>query len=204
MRSLLASFIALLLLAPAATAKELASADVCGASGCRSVEDRRTREALLAGGKWISPPRSGPFYTARFTVRGAGAEGRGIVDRFEVTYLPSARAVRTTDERGEPVWQRIGAGAERAYRSATWNLRPLPASRIGEMGEPIRAAVDEVYCPACPSSTDGGWKGPATWTLAIGAAAVSAALGVGLVLLRRRHTSMRRRSGAGATAAEAP
>ncbi len=145
MRALIATLLAMALLAPAGSAKGPASAELCGASGCRSVDDRQIRDAPLADGEQISPPRAGPFFTVRFLLGGEGVMGRQTFDRFEATYLPSARAVRTTDERGEPVWRRMKPRAVRAYRKATWNLRPRPASRIGQMDDPIRAEVVDVY-----------------------------------------------------------
>ena len=133
MRALIATLLAVALLAPAARAKGPSFTEVCGASECRSVEDRRIRDALLGDAEQIPPPRAGPFFTVRFLVRGKMVMGHQTFDRFEASYLPSARAVRTTVEGSDPLWRRLGPGAVRAYRRATWSLRPLP----GEMHEPL-------------------------------------------------------------------
>jgi len=139
MRALIATLLAVALLAPAARAKGPSFTEVCGASECRSVEDDRIRDALVGDAEQISPPRAGPFFTVRFLVRSKMVMGHQTFDRFEASYLPSSRAVRTTGEGGDPLWRRLGPGAVRAYRRATWSLRPLPVARIGWMGEPIRA-----------------------------------------------------------------
>lgn len=60
MRALIATLLAVALLAPAARAKGPSFTEVCGASECRSVEDRRIRNALLGDAEQISPPRAGP------------------------------------------------------------------------------------------------------------------------------------------------
>jgi hypothetical protein len=186
MRPLALFAFALLALAiPAsASAKGVERADVCGASGCSRVDDEETRYALLVGGGQIDPPAPGPFYRVRVVMR----EGE-TRHRFNEDYLPSAGAIRVRGENGEPAWMKVPPETQRALERATAGTTPYPASRIGDMGVPVRASVDSVYCPACTSESSGGGNG-FPWWIAIAAAAAA------LLVVSARFYSARRRAAA--------
>jgi len=97
MRALIATLLAVALLAPAARAKGPSFTEVCGASECRSVEDRMIRDALLGDAEQISPPRAGPFFTVRFLVRGKMVMGRrrSTASRPPTCLLPAPSEPRT-------------------------------------------------------------------------------------------------------------
>ena len=49
--------------APAAVAKEITKAEVCGTDGCVSVDDEAGRMALMtSGGSPTDPPHAAPYY----------------------------------------------------------------------------------------------------------------------------------------------
>ena len=62
-RTLVLAAVAALALAvtPAASAKEITKAEVCGADGCRTA-DRGDREVLVNRGPSRTPPTAAPFY----------------------------------------------------------------------------------------------------------------------------------------------
>jgi hypothetical protein len=184
------AFALLALAVPAsASAKGVERADVCGASGCSSVDDEQTRYALLGGGEGIDPPKPGPFYRVRVVMR----EGE-TRHRFNEDWLPSEHAIRVRGENGEPVWMRVLPETERALERATAGTTPYPASRIGDMGEPIRPTVDSVFCPACRTSSDDGGGFP--WWIAIVAGGAAALLAVSGRFYSTRRRAAARPSGA--------
>src|SRR4051794_18742787 len=125
---------ATLFLAPAVTAsaKELASIRVCGASGCTSFAGGGGHDApILQSGAIIAAPATGaPFYrvTFRMAVPGsAPADG----PRWRVLYVPSKRAIRTGDPRtGQPVWLALLPDQRAAFEKVVRGTEPLPASRL--------------------------------------------------------------------------
>jgi len=72
--------------APAAVAKEVKKAEVCGPDGCVSADDEQTRMTLLEGGPPTNPPTAAPYYDVRITM----AEG----DETHSWASPPCRTVR--------------------------------------------------------------------------------------------------------------
>jgi hypothetical protein len=90
----LAAFATLALLAaPPAVAKEIKSAQVCGADACATTEDSGDREVLVNGGPPRTPPTAAPFYTLRVNIDTGG----GNTDHFEMTAVPARHALRGSD-----------------------------------------------------------------------------------------------------------
>lgn len=78
--------------APAAGAKEIQKAEVCGPNACASVDDEASRVVLLEGGPAGKPPAAAPYYDVRFEV--AHGDSR---ETFGFVAVPSKRAYRTDD-----------------------------------------------------------------------------------------------------------
>ena len=84
-----------LVLAAPVAAKEVVAAKVCGASGCREVEDKKSLLALHEGGSPTDPPgNASAFYRAEMEVRGEGRESF----TFEIALVPRARLIRANDD----------------------------------------------------------------------------------------------------------
>ena len=69
-RTLLLAAVAALALAaaPAAAAKEITKAEVCGPDGCTNVADRAVLPILANGGPPRTPPTAAPYYDVRVTM----------------------------------------------------------------------------------------------------------------------------------------
>jgi hypothetical protein len=104
--------------APAAGAKEIDKAQVCGPSACASVDDDASRLVLLEGGPPGKPPAAAPYYDVRFQVdHGEDRETFGFVA------VPSKRAYRTDD--GE--WWRLTDEMLAVIQKASVHKPPFPA-----------------------------------------------------------------------------
>ena len=132
-RTLVLATVAALALAaaPAAAAKELKSAQVCGADGCTTAGDSGDRALLVEGGPPRTPPTAAPFYMLRMVVDTGG----GHTDRFEVTAVPERRALRGLDGTWmemppdmAAVVSKLAAGAVFLVRAARGSRRFGPAS----------------------------------------------------------------------------
>lgn len=93
-RTLLLAAVAALALAaaPAAAAKEITKAEVCGPDGCTNVGDRATLPLLANGGSPRTPPAAAPYYDVRVTM----AEGDQDVT-WSFAAVPSRHAMRADD-----------------------------------------------------------------------------------------------------------
>src|SRR3954470_16248435 len=118
---LLAALVLLAALPATASAKELAAAQACGASGCDDVSALATAAVLEGGPPTSAPARAAPFYRLRFTMR-MGPERA----RFTTLYVPSLRLVRGDDG----VWMLPPATTVTALDRLVDGRRPLPASRL--------------------------------------------------------------------------
>ena len=149
-----------LAVAPAASAKEITKAEVCGAEGCRAA-DRGDREVLVNGGPSRTPPTAAPFYMVRFEVD----TGEGRTERWGITAVPERRALRAEDG----TWLEMPPDVAAVITKLAAGRRGFPAS--GLMG----AAPPPEPRPAAPADT----RSP-LWPEGVLIALVLAAGGFGL------------------------
>jgi hypothetical protein len=154
-----------------ATAKGVREAEVCGATGCRDVDDGNLF-AFLPDGSSARPPSAGaPFVTVTVTMEHDRSEGGG----FEYDYLPSLGLTRTHDLSTYGEWVKLSPRSRAALDGAIAGTKLRPAAQLGELPEPAPA-------PAHAPATDGG---PPSWAIS-GAALAAIAL---LALAARYATS---------------
>ena len=130
--------------APAAGAKEITKAEVCGADGC-STAAAADREVLGNGGPSRTPPTAAPFYMVRIEVD----HGGGQPVRWEMTAVPERRALRAEDG----TWLEMPPEVAAVIAKLTAGRRGFPAS--GLMGaapppEPRPAASADTGSPLWP------------------------------------------------------
>jgi hypothetical protein len=96
-RTLLLAAVAALALAaaPAALAKEITKAEVCGPDGCTSVGDKAVFPILANGGPPRTPPTAAPYYDIRITM----AEGEQNAT-WSFAAVPSETRCAQTTGRG--------------------------------------------------------------------------------------------------------
>jgi hypothetical protein len=144
-RLVLAAVVALALAAaPAAGAKEITKAEVCGADGC-STAAAADRQILGNGGPSRTPPTAAPFYMVRIAVD--AGEGRTV--RWEMTAVPERSALRADDG----TWMEMPPDVAAAITKLAAGRRGFPAS--GLMGaapppEPRPAAAADSGSPLWP------------------------------------------------------
>ena len=114
--------VAALALAPAALAKEIKQAQVCGSDGCAAVDDSSDREVLVNGGPPRTPPTAAPFYVVRLTVD----EGNGHSFRIRNEAVPLQRALRGDDG----TWMEMPESMYRLIARKTAHHRAYPASSL--------------------------------------------------------------------------
>jgi hypothetical protein len=172
-----------LALASAAEAKELVSAKVCGASDCRTVEDREALAALSEGGGPTEPPKASAFYQVDLTGRGDGERFT-----FTVVIVPEAGLMRGGTEAEGYTWMPVSPDAVREFRQMTRGLEPFPAAKLAGLDvRPPEARVDEVVLP--PAEPDAGGGGAPVWPwIAFGLPAL-ALLALAAARLRRPRPS---------------
>ena len=190
MRRLLAVAVpAVLLLAVPASAKEVLSAKVCGADGCKSIA--QADERLLAGGPEAQPP-AGPEPFVRLSML-IGVPGHH--ERVSLLFLPRSNLLLGGDG---ATWMHPASMSDVpaiARRVEAFPASALPASALrvsagdARSGAPLPA---EAYGAASTASASDGGSG--AWWPAPVAAAI--ALAAGAMLVRRRS---RREPPAGAT-----
>jgi hypothetical protein len=132
------------LLPAAATAKNVQSATICGASGCHQAMDADVSEALEAGATPALPPAHGaPWYRVRARMGGDGERGA-----LRLAIVPSRRLVRgCCSPGGGYVWRRMTAAGKRAYARLTRLLDPFPASSLRGVAPASAARVAEIDRP---------------------------------------------------------
>jgi hypothetical protein len=103
-----------------AAAKELDSATICGASGCRTIA--QPPESLASGEDGISDaiPAPGAFYTVELSVSSGGEP-----DSWRVYWIPDAETVAFRDESGRTTFERLSGAPLAAFRTATSGLEPF-------------------------------------------------------------------------------
>jgi hypothetical protein len=156
---------ALLLAAPAASAKEITKVRACGLDGCVSTRDPAILSGLTDGGPPVVPPR---MQGGVISLRAAVSDGHRTVAHFTSWWVPSLRMLVTEDG----TWMRPPAGSVAALDRATGGLEPLPGSTI--VSEPPAAT------PAAVTPKDD--SGPSWLLIALPAAALLA----GALLVVRR------------------
>jgi hypothetical protein len=185
MTRLLAALIAVsaLVATPAAApAKEVTSATVCGAAGCKSTNDKA---AVAAAGENGGPPTTPPRHRAAFyriTVH-----IKGDPEPFRLLIAPSIGRVRGPDG----TWSSLPHRAANAWHDVIRGVRPFPAAKLAIVEPSTPPSVNGRALPphndtAAPKQTAGG----TSWGLiaSIMAAGVAAfALGAALVTRRRRR-----------------
>jgi hypothetical protein len=172
------ALLALLALPVTASAKEVKSATVCGASGCHTVTGSAARNVVEGGGP-AGPPAAAPFYSVRVKI----AIGAGRTDSWRTAWVPSRDRVRGLDEVNHRyAWMTASAGQADALNAAARGLTPFPASRLSGWARPVSTATSPPPAPQ-QSETSFDWL-PAV--LIVLAAAAAAAAG-GLALRRHRR-----------------
>jgi hypothetical protein len=150
-----------LLAAPAAVAKEITKAEVCGSGGnCAVVDDEQGRMALMSGGNPTDPPRAAPYYEVR-------AEMSHGDEHATITFVtvPSRRAVRYDDG----MWYAMTAEQVALIQKLTTDMKALPAAGLVGAAEPPEPQ------PAPAATDDGGsllWPEGVLLALALGVAGV--------------------------------
>jgi len=146
-RTLVLAAVAVLALAvaPAAPAKEIAKAEVCGADGC-STAAGDDRQVLGHGGASRMPPAAASFYMVRIEVDTSA----GTTERWEMTAVPDRRALRAEDG----TWLEMPPEVAAVIAKLTEGRRGFPAS--GLMGaapppEPRSAPTPDADSPLWPA-----------------------------------------------------
>ena len=201
MKLILPTLIAVsLLAAPAAAgAKELASATVCGASGCNHASHPAAFLPALEGAPPAAggPSRPHPFYRLRVVVD----EGRAS-ERMPLLAVPHGNYLRGPDG----VWMEASADVLGRITTVAGELRPFSASRLpGVSSAPRRSHSDVDASPSpTPSSVSDAHRGSFPW-LAAGTAAGAVLIAGGLALaLRRIRQARRGRAGSARIGAPTP
>jgi hypothetical protein len=168
-----------------APAKEVKSATVCGAAGCkRSADTAAVAAAVENGGPPTSPPRHGAaFYRVTVHIK-------GDPEPFRLLVAPGIGQVRGPDG----AWFSLPESAVTAWRDVVRGVRPFPAAKLPDV-EP--SAPPSVQGGALTPHTDTAAPVPAkeptggtSWGLIAGitAAAVAVlALAASLIARRRRR-----------------
>jgi hypothetical protein len=184
MRRLLAAPVAVLVIAAlpaAAVAKEVKSATICGAAGCKTAKDNAAVVAAVEnGGPPSTPPsRAAAFY--RVTVRIVG-------DPVPLRLLVAPAISRLRAQDG--TWLALPQRSVAAWRAVVGDVKAFPASKLRDID------------PSAPPTVRGGALAPQTYggapaeaadessgppvALLAGAGAALAALAIMLLGVRRR------------------
>ena len=118
--------LAALALAGSASAKEINSIAVCGASGCVDIVERGDMHAYVEGSDAIAAPAVSEYYTVKVTV-----EGEGEDFTWTSYYVPSANVLAGIGEPTEIVsWVQMPERSRGLFAAATVKLEPFPVPRI--------------------------------------------------------------------------
>jgi hypothetical protein len=173
MRSLVLAVALLLAVAPAAAAKEITKAEVCGPDGCTAVADVAVAPILGNGGPPRTPPTAAPYYDVRLTM----AEGDQNAT-WSFAAVPARHAMRADDG----TWMQMAPDAAALVTKTAAGRKPYPA---GEMAgwvaapdpKPEPASTDSPLPHAKPGSSllpSGGWpEGVIVALIAVAAAFVA-------------------------------
>lgn len=122
---LVTAAVAVLALPASATAKEISSVTVCGASGCRTIQ--HPSQDIASGGDGIADPAPAlaPFHTVRFTVDHEGGK-----DSWQIFYVPQPAFLAFRGDDGRVTFERLEGDALAEFRAATRGVDPYPAPAI--------------------------------------------------------------------------
>lgn len=158
--------LAALVSAPAAYAKEITKARVCGLDGCVTTRDPAVLAALMDGGAPQVPPgAAGGVISVRATV---GLPDGTSAGQFTSWWVPSVRMLVSEDG----TWMGLTPPARAEIARLAARFEPFPGSTIGLPDEPVR--------PAPARAADGGGTSRLLIALPI------AALAAGALLVLRR------------------
>ena len=173
-------------LAPAAVAKELQGASICGAERCVDVPKDDLGFELIEGNSYATPPKHAErFYRVELRIGGGGHH-----ETFELVLLP--RLAYLSDFGGRPnTWLALYDDGARIYRQLTAPLEPFPAADTARMlaaadsgpdREPSQPSTPAAAPPPLADTGKDGGDGIAIAGIVAGVALVGV---VGLSLVRR-------------------
>ena len=169
----LTAFAALsLLLAAPAGAKEIESVAICGASGCKEVDDAQA--FVTSGGLDIGrprpqgAPRAQPYFRVDVKISIPPQE-REVEDSWSYYVLPKARLARSggVGVGGGNEWTTLTAGSAERIARISADLTPFPspqltAVRIGSHKAPAPSAYTDLFglkpAPKPATVSPGGWE----------------------------------------------
>ncbi len=164
--------LAALVVAPAATAKEITAVKACGESGCVTTKDPAILQGLMNGGPPTVPPDAqAPAVRLTATITEPGGD---VVGTVQSQWVPSRGLLVAEDG----TWMVLPASAERALNALA--VRPFPVP-----GAPQSAAS-----PA-PAPPDGGAP---TWLLIVTGLALAGVLVAAALYAQRPRQSRPRQS----------
>ena len=172
MRSFVLAVALVLAVAPAAAAKEITKAEVCGPDGCSAVSDRAALPILGNGGPPRTPPTAAPYYDVRITM----AEGDQDAT-WSFAAVPARHAMRADDG----TWMEMAPDASALVTKTAAGRKPYPASEMVGWAaapdpKPEPASTDSPPLGAKPGSLlpSGGWpEGVIVALIAVAAAFVA-------------------------------
>ena len=175
-------------LAPAAAAKELQGATICGAERCVDVPKDDLGFELIEGNSYATPPKHAErFYRVELRIGGGGHH-----ETFELVLLP--RLAYLSDFGGRPnTWLALYDDGARIYRQLAAPLEPFPAADTARMLAAADSGPDREPTPpstrraaaAPPPLADTGKDGGDGIAIAGIVAGVALVGVVGLSLVRR-------------------
>jgi hypothetical protein len=181
------ALIAVIALVPTtAHAKELAGARACDDDGCRTITDRSTLRAMEGGAPTSAPATGAPFHRVRMTVKVPGDKDHS----YTMVYVPAQGLMRFPGQFGDYDWLAATPRAKRALDRLVRGLEPLPARRLGGVGEKEPTAQVHKVVPAPAAGDDDGGGFP--WTLLL----IPAGLALAAAGARRVTKSRAARTGA--------
>jgi hypothetical protein len=177
-------------LAPAAAAKELQGATICGAERCVDVPKDDLGFELIEGNSYATPPKHAErFYRVELRIGGGGHS-----ETLELVLLP--RLAYLSDFGGRPnTWLALYDDGARSYRQLTAPLEPFPAADTTRMLAAADSGPDRDPLPpsspaaASPPLADAGKDGGDGIAIAGIVAGVALVGVVGLSLVRRNASA---------------
>jgi hypothetical protein len=165
--------------APAAAAKEITSAKVCGVDGCVTTRDPTLLQGLMGGGGLGVAPRP-PARAIEVRARVSEPGGK-VIGRFSNWWVPGTELMVGEDG----IWMMLPRDAVAVLAKLSHDLQPFPPGRLESMfaGTSSHAAAPP---PTTSRTTGGDVEGGVDWLLVGGLCALAVVAATGLTLLRRR------------------
>lgn len=144
--ALICALLASLAVASPAASKEVQSVTACGAGDCTTSKAAGLMRAMTDIGPPTSAPKApAPFYRLTLAI----GDGQTIFERFNVSWVPSAR--RLLGEDG--TWMAATPDVRRRLDRLTRGLAPLPAARPAGLPAPAAdVAPPPTTAPVTPDS----------------------------------------------------